>query len=95
MQRSNLPEEEVVVAQPSPESLVKLSKLEPLPPLLADFDLDAHVGLIQRLLEVNEQLVEQQSNCLVRRWMFLWRITKLVMVLLTKRHTFTMLCRRQ
>jgi len=58
-------EEEDFVQQdmmPSEESLEKLSKLEPLPPLLADFDLDAHVGLIQRLLQVDETLVEQQSK---------------------------------
>lgn len=47
---------------PSPESLAKLAKLEPLPPLLGDFDLDAHVGLIQRLLEVDTKLVDMQSN---------------------------------
>jgi hypothetical protein len=53
-------EEELIV--PSEESLEKLSKLEPLPPLLADFDLDSHVGLIQRLLKVDNNLVEQQSK---------------------------------
>mmetsp|Transcript_7726 Transcript_7726/g.11057 ORF Transcript_7726/g.11057 Transcript_7726/m.11057 type:complete len:336 (+) Transcript_7726:191-1198(+) len=47
---------------PSPESLAKLAKLEPLPPLLGDFDLDAHVGLIQRLLEIDSTLVDKQSN---------------------------------
>jgi hypothetical protein len=57
-------EEEEVVEEivPSEESLEKLSKLEPLPPLLADFDLDAHVGLIQRLLEVDGKLVEKQAR---------------------------------
>ena len=55
-------EEEEEEAGPSPESLVKLAKLEPLPPLLAEFDLDAHVGLIQKLLKVDDMLVEQQSK---------------------------------
>lgn len=48
--------------EPSKESLEKLAKLEPLPKLLADFDLDAHVGLIQRLLEEDPNLVEMQSK---------------------------------
>lgn len=47
--------------KPSPESLVKLEKLEPLPPLLSNFDLDAHVGLIERMLKVDPELVEMQS----------------------------------
>jgi hypothetical protein len=48
--------------KPSEESLEKLAKLEPLPPLLGDFDLDAHVGLIQKLLEEDPQLVKMQST---------------------------------
>lgn len=40
----------------------KLSKLQPLPTLLAEFDLDTHVGLIQRLLKVDPNLVEMQSR---------------------------------
>ena len=48
-------------AGPSKESLENLAKLEPLPPLLANFDLDAHVGLIQRLLKIDKSLVEKQS----------------------------------
>lgn len=40
----------------------KLAKLEPLPPLLENFDLDAHVGLIERLLEIDTNLVEMQSR---------------------------------
>jgi len=40
----------------------KLSKLQPLPSLLADFDLDTHVGLIQRLLKVDPKLVESQAR---------------------------------
>jgi len=43
-------------------SAEKLSKLQPLPTLLADFDLDTHVGLIQRLLKVDRKLVEMQSR---------------------------------
>jgi len=40
----------------------KLAKLEPLPPLLSDFDLDTHVGLIQKILEVDSNLVEMHSQ---------------------------------
>jgi len=47
---------------PTAEQLENLSKLEPLPPLLRDFDLDAHVGLIQKLLKVDPRLVECQST---------------------------------
>jgi hypothetical protein len=47
--------------KPSPESLEKLAKLEPLPPLLQQFDLDAHVGLIGKLLAVDPKLVEMQA----------------------------------
>ena len=57
-------DEEVVVEEesgPSEESLEKLAKLEPLPALLDQFDLDAHVGLIQRLLKIDSKLVEKQS----------------------------------
>lgn len=43
-------------------SAQKLSKLQPLPTLLADFDLDTHVGLIQRLLKVDPKLVEMHSR---------------------------------
>ena len=48
--------------KPSQESLEKLEKLEPLPPLLADFDLLAHVGLIQKMLKIDPKLVERQST---------------------------------
>ena len=48
--------------KPTEEDLEKLSKLEPLPPLLKDFDLDAHVGLIQRLLKEDPKLVKAQSS---------------------------------
>ena len=43
-------------------SAEKLSKLQPLPKLLSDFDLDTHVGLIQRLLKVDPKLVEMHSR---------------------------------
>ena len=48
--------------KPSEESLDKLSALEPLPKLLKYFDLDAHVGLIKRLLTEDPQLVKMQSK---------------------------------
>lgn len=48
--------------KPSEESLDKLAKLEPLPKLLKHFDLDAHVGLIQRLLAEDPALVKMQSK---------------------------------
>ena len=48
--------------KPSEESLDKLATLEPLPKLLDDFDLDAHVGLIQRLLSEDPALVKMQSK---------------------------------
>eukprot|EP00521_Asterionellopsis_glacialis_P011896 CAMPEP_0195297338 /NCGR_PEP_ID=MMETSP0707-20130614/21316_1 /TAXON_ID=33640 /ORGANISM="Asterionellopsis glacialis, Strain CCMP134" /LENGTH=341 /DNA_ID=CAMNT_0040359125 /DNA_START=274 /DNA_END=1299 /DNA_ORIENTATION=- len=58
----DLYEKEPAPTGPSPESLAKLAKLEPLPPLLSNFDLDSHVGLIQRLLEIDSNLVDTQSN---------------------------------
>jgi hypothetical protein len=48
--------------EPSEESREKLSKLEPLPPLLDNFDLDAHVGLIQKLLKEDPELVNMQAT---------------------------------
>jgi len=56
-------EEEKIVydKDPTPESLEQLQKLEPLPPLLGEFDLDAHVGLIQKMLQVDAELVDRQS----------------------------------
>ncbi|KAL3758627.1 hypothetical protein ACHAWU_008381 [Discostella pseudostelligera] len=44
------------------QSATKLSKLQPLPTLLADFDLDTHVGLIQRMLKVDPKLVGAHSR---------------------------------
>ena len=43
-------------------SAEKLAKLQPLPTLLAEFDLDTHVGLIQRLLKEDPKLVEMHSR---------------------------------
>jgi hypothetical protein len=43
-------------------SAKKLSKLQPIPELLSDFDLDTHVGLIERVLKEDEQLVEMHSR---------------------------------
>ena len=48
--------------RPSPESKEKLEKLSPLPPLLEQFDLDAHVGLIEKLLKEDPHLVKAQSK---------------------------------
>jgi len=48
--------------KPSEESLDKLATLEPLPKLLREFDLDAHVGLIERLLSQDPHLVQMQSK---------------------------------
>lgn len=39
------------------ESAVKLEKMQPLPLLLEHFDIDTHVGLIERVLEVDDKLV--------------------------------------
>ena len=47
---------------PSEESIAKLAKLEPLPPLLQEFDLDSHVGLIERMLMEDPHLVKMQSE---------------------------------
>ena len=50
------------VRKPSEKSLEQLAKLEPLPPLLSQFDLDSHVGLIQRILNEDPNLVKVQST---------------------------------
>lgn len=44
------------------EVQAKVAKLSPLPPLLDDFDLDTHVGLIQRVLKEDAKLVAMHSN---------------------------------
>jgi len=46
----------------SQSSAEKLQKLQPLPTLLADFDLDTHVGLIQRLLKEDPNLVDMHTR---------------------------------
>lgn len=43
------------------ESRLKLEKMQPLPILLEYFDIDTHVGLIQRLLKVDPGLVKMHS----------------------------------
>lgn len=48
--------------KPTPESKEKLEKLEPLPPLLENFDFNAHVGLIEKILAEDKQLVKMQSS---------------------------------
>lgn len=50
---------DLAAAQSSAE---KLEKLQPLPTLLADFDLDTHVGLIQRLLKEDPNLVDMHTR---------------------------------
>lgn len=47
---------------PSEESREMLAKLEPLPQMLEDFDLDEHVGLIQRVLKEDPKLVTMQAT---------------------------------
>jgi hypothetical protein len=47
---------------PSKESLEKLAKLEPLPPLLQNFDFQAHVGLIEKILAEDPRLVKMQAT---------------------------------
>jgi len=42
-------------------SAAKLQKMQPLPLLLEHFDIDTHVGLIERLLKVDENLVHMHS----------------------------------
>jgi hypothetical protein len=39
----------------------KLQKMGKLPPLLDEFDLDAHVGLIEKLFKVEKDLVKTHS----------------------------------
>ena len=53
----------------------KLQKLEPLPPLLQHFDLDAHVGLIERLLKEDENLRDIHA-CLAGKQNSILNITR-------------------
>jgi len=48
--------------KPSKETQEKLAKLEPLPPLLEKFDFNSHVGLIEKILAQDPQLVKMQSS---------------------------------
>lgn len=50
------------VEPPTDEALEKLKTLAPLPSLLQNFELDAHVGLIQKLLRLDPKLVGMQSR---------------------------------
>eukprot|EP00957_Ditylum_brightwellii_P047614 3616926-Ditylum_brightwellii.AAC.1 len=59
---------EVRSSTTTPPHLDKLAKLEPLPPLLEEFDLDTHVGLIQRLLGVDENLSRVHSQLSNEIW---------------------------
>ncbi len=43
-------------------SAEKLSKLQPIPELLSNFDIDIHVGLIERVLKEDKQLVEMHKR---------------------------------
>jgi hypothetical protein len=43
-------------------SAAKLEKMQPLPLLLEHFDIDTHVGLIERVLKIDEELVYMHSN---------------------------------
>jgi hypothetical protein len=49
---------------PSAASLAMLAQLQPLPRFLGenDFDLQMHVGLIEKLLKVDKNLVQMQAN---------------------------------
>ena len=58
----NTDAENVLDGTPSTESLEKLAKLQPLPPLLENFELLAHVGLIEKVLNEDPNLVTMQST---------------------------------
>jgi len=51
-----------ILAHDREEAQRKLEKLRPLPPMLEDFDLDSHVGLIQRMLKLDDNLVVVHSR---------------------------------
>ena len=50
------------VHQPSPEQLDRLKMLEPLPPLLHDFEIETHVGLIRKMLTEDGNLSKMHSK---------------------------------
>jgi hypothetical protein len=58
--KKKIPEDEL----PSAASLAMLAQLQPLPRFLGenDFDLQMHVGLIEKLLKVDKNLVQMQAN---------------------------------
>ena len=55
-------EEEEGAAAPPAQAPSGGAFLDPLPPLLEEFDLDAHVGLIGRMLELDPALVDAHAN---------------------------------
>lgn len=54
--------DEINQTVPSKESQEMLEKLQPLPSRLQNFNLDAHVGLIERLLKEDPNLVKMQMS---------------------------------
>lgn len=48
--------------EPSQEQLERLKILEPLPPLLQDFEIETHVGLIQKMLKVDSVLAQMHAK---------------------------------
>ena len=54
-------EEAARLEQMKVEAAARLEKIKPLPPILDEFDLDAHVGLIERLFKVDKELVKIHS----------------------------------
>lgn len=49
-------------SRPSTEQLEKLKNLSPLPLLLQDFEIETHVGLIQKILKEDKQLSKLHSK---------------------------------
>lgn len=62
LQKEETKTEENQESDPSAGSLEKLAKLEPLPVLLQNFDLDSHVGLIEKVLKADRKLVQMQAS---------------------------------
>jgi hypothetical protein len=60
--KSHEDSDEIIDSTPSQEALEKLIKLQPLPPLLENFELLSHVGLIEKVLKVDPNLVLMQSK---------------------------------
>jgi hypothetical protein len=55
-------DEALTNSTPSEDSQEKLVKLQPLPPLLENFEFLAHVGLIEKVLKEDPNLVQMQST---------------------------------